>query len=68
MAEPRESVPKDRDVPEKPFFSGADNISNDEKDKQGSQKMKDSCPCFTVFRKIKPVKFFEGFNSFRHNY
>lgn len=68
MAEPRESVPKDRDVPEKPFFSGADNISYDKKDKQCAQKMKDSGSCFTVFRKIKLIELFEGFNSFRHDY
>ncbi len=68
MAEPRKSVPENRDVPQKSFFSGADNISYDEKDKQCAQKMKDSGSCFTVFRKIKLVKLFEGFNSFRHDY
>lgn len=68
MTEPRESVPEDRDVPEKPFFSGADNISYDKKDKQCAQKMKDSGSCFTVFRKIKLIELFEGFNSFRHDY
>jgi len=66
MTEPGKSISKNRNIPQKPFLSGTDDISYNEKYEQCSDKMKNPGSCFTVFGKIKLIKFSVGFNSFSH--
>ena len=68
MAEPCKSVTENRNIPEKSLFTGTDNIANDDKDQQCSQKMENPGSSFAVFGKIELIKLSKGFNSLRHGF